>query len=169
MSVAIRSIAHELCLNMQEQARVWQRLLELSQVQMQALQIQDVHTVHAVLQEVEIAMLDRSRTEVRRGVLLNQAAAMLQVPVADITRDVIVRYCDAPLAAALVEAAEELRMLVVELDAIVGRNTAMLEQELSIIEVLVRGATVDTTARTTYGKHGMQQEAPRLRLLDAQV
>lgn len=165
----IRAVAHELCLNVHEQSRVWRRLLDLSQAQLQALQQQDVHSVHAILQEVEVAMLERSRTEVRRGVLLNQAAAMLEIPVEQVTRDVITAHCDAPLAEALVQAAEELRVLVVELDAVVARNAAMLEQELAIIEVLVQGATVDTTARTTYGKHGMQQEAPRLRLLDAQV
>lgn len=166
---AIQSIAHELCLNVQEQVRVWRRLLDLSLAQLQALQQQDVHSVHAILQEIEIAMLERSRTEVRRGVLLEQAAASLGIPSAQVTRDVIAAQCDAPLGEALGRAAEELRALVVELDAVVARNAAMLEQELAIIEVLVRGATVDTSARTTYGKHGMQQEAPRLRLLDAQV
>jgi hypothetical protein len=68
-----------------------------------------------------------------------------------------------------VQAAEELRALVVELDAVVGRNAALLEQERAIIEVLVEGATIDTSVRATYGQHGMQSEAPRLRLLDAQV
>lgn len=165
----IRAVAHELCLNVDEQSRVWKRLLDLSNAQLQALQQQDVHSVHAILQEVEVAMLERSRTEVRRGVLLNQAAAMLGIDPSEVTRDVIVAQCDAPLGETLERAAEELRSLVVELDAVVARNAAMLEQELSIIEVLVKGATVDTSARTTYGKHGMQQEAPRLRLLDAQV
>jgi hypothetical protein len=94
---------------------------------------------------------------------------MLRLPVDEVTRDVVVEHCDELLGHRLVRAAEELRALVVELDAAVGRNSAMLEQELAIIEVLVRGATVDVTARTTYGKHGMQQDAPRLRLLDAQV
>ena len=166
---ALRSIAHELCLNLGEQSRVWRRLLDLSQAQLTALKAQDVHSVHAVLQEIEIAMLDRSRTEVRRGVLLAQAGALLNMAPEAITRDVIAANCDAPLGAALAQAAEELRALVVELDAVVARNSAMLEQELAIIEVLVRGATVDTKAQKTYGKHGMQQEAPRLRLLDAQV
>jgi hypothetical protein len=166
---AIRSIAHELCLNVEEQTRVWRRLLDLSLAQLQALQQQDVHSVHAILQELEIAMLERSRTEVRRGVLLSQAATTLELPLDAVTRDVIAQHCDAPLGEALARAAEELRVLVVELDAVVARNAAMLEQELQIIEVLVRGATLDTSARTTYGKHGTQQEAPRLRLLDAQV
>jgi hypothetical protein len=125
--------------------------------------------VHAVLQEIEVVMLDRSRVEVRRGMLLQQAAAVLGMPVADVTRDVLVACMEPAEAAQLVQAAEELRALVVELDAVVGRNAALLEQELAIIEVLVEGATIDTSVRATYGQHGTQSEAPRLRLLDAQV
>lgn len=166
---SIQAIAAELALNVDEQARVWRRLLELSVAQQQALQVQDVHTVHAVLQELEVAMLERSRTEVRRGVLLNQAAAVLGMPVDEVTRDVIAVHCEPATAERLRVAAGELRSLIVELDAIVHRNSALLEQELSIIEVMVQGATVDTTQRATYGKHGTQTEAPRLRLLDAQV
>jgi len=165
----IRTIAHELGTNLDEQTRVWRRLLDLSQAQLVALQAQDVHGVHAVLQELEMAMLDRSRTEVRRSMLIEQAAAELGIPADDVTRDRIAEACDAPIGEALARAAEELRVLVVELDAVVGRNTAMLEQELAIIEVLVKGVTTDTTAKKTYTKHGAQGETPRLRLLDAQV
>lgn len=169
MRSSIQAIAAELTLNVQEQVRVWRRLLELSIVQQQALGVQDVHTVHAVLQEIEMTMLERSRTEVRRGVLLAQAAAVLGMAPEDVTRDVIAAHCEPATAEQLRVAASELRSLVVELDAIVHRNTALLEQELSIIEVIVKGATVDTTQRATYGKQGTQTEAPRLRLLDAQV
>lgn len=165
----IQDVARELVVNVQDQARVWQRLLELSQAQRRALEAQDVHAVHALLQEVEVVMLERSRAEVRRGMLLNQAAAMLGVTMEELTRDMIAGCCEPELARSLVTAAEELRALVVELDAVVGRNKVLLEQELQIIEVLVQGATVDTSIRATYGKHGSQQEAPRLRLLDAQV
>ena len=169
MSATIQAIAAELTRNVQEQVRVWQRMLDLSVQQLRALQVQDVHGVHAMLQELEITMLERSRTEVRRGVLLAQAGAVLGIPAEELTRDVISAYCDPATAQALAVAAEELRSLIVELDAIVHRNSALLEQELSIIEVMVKGATVDTTQRATYGKQGTQTEAPRLRLLDAQV
>lgn len=166
---SIQTVASELALNVDEQARVWRRLLELSMVQMQALSVQDVHTVHGVLQEIEVTMLERSRTEVRRSVLLAQAGAVLGIPHDAVTRDVISAHCEPATAERLRVAAEELRSLIVELDAIVHRNSMLLEQELSIIEVMVKGATVDTTQRATYGKHGTQTEAPRLRLLDAQV
>lgn len=166
---ALESIAREVHGSLEEQCRVWGRLLDLSRAQLVALQSQDVHAVHDVLQELELTMLERSRAEVRRGVLLAQAAAVLGVPTDQLTRQLLTARCEPSLAARIDAAAEELRALVVELDAVVARNGAMLEQELAIIEVLVRGATTDSTARTTYGNHGMQQEAPRLRLLDAQV
>lgn len=166
---AVSSIAQELSLNLDEQARVWRRLLDLSQAQLAALQGQDVHAVHAILQEIEVTMLERSRTEVRRSVLLQQAAAALGVDVDEVTREALAEHCDPVLEQALARAAEELHVLVADLDDVVARNRAMLEQELAIIEVLVQGVTVDHTARTTYGKSGSQQDAPRLRLLDAQV
>lgn len=169
MSTDVRTIAHELCLNLEQQARAWRHLLDLSQAQLAALQRQDVHSVHAILQEIEVAMLERSRTEVRRSMLLTQVAGLLGMKPDEVTRDVIAEHCDAPLGEALARSADELRSLVVELDAVVSRNKAMLEQELAIIEVIVRGATTDTSAQQTYGKHGMQQAGPRLRLLDAQV
>ena len=169
MSAGIVDVARELVLNVREQARVWQRLLELSTHQRAALEAQDVHAVHALLQEIEITMHERARTELRRSILIRQAAAHLGIEPEDVTRDVIAGCCDTQLASELEAAAEELRVLVVELDSVVARNAVLLEQELSIIEVLVQGVTTDTTARTTYGKQGMQQEAPRLRLLDAQA
>jgi len=165
----IREIAHEICANLEEQSRVWRRLLDLSHAQLSALQQQDVHAVHAILQEVEIAMLERSRAEVRRSILIDQAGASLGIPPFEVTRDKIVAVCDAPIGAALARAADELRELASQLDAVVTRNAAMLEQELAIIDVMVQGVTVDRTQRVTYGKTGSQTDAPRLRLLDAQV
>jgi hypothetical protein len=165
----IATIAHELCLNLGEQNRVWQRLLDLSSLQLTALSTGDVHGVHAILQDIEMAMLDRSRTEVRRGMLMQQIAVELGVEVGAVTRDLITVHCDAPLGAALAESADNLRALGSELDLVVARNRALLEQELAIIEVIVEGMTVDRGATKTYMKSGSQAQAPRLRLLDAQV
>jgi hypothetical protein len=101
--------------------------------------------------------------------LLEQAGVELGVPGNEVTRAVLAGHSDAPIAEALGRAADELRILVVELDSVVARNKATLEQELEIIELLVRGATEDRSVKKTYGKTGSQSETPRLRLLDAQV
>lgn len=168
MSV-MRETAHEIAANVAEQRDVWQRLLDLSRAQLQALSVQDVQAVHDILQELEIVMLERSRTELRRGMLISGAASKLGIAPESMTREIVASHCDPDVAEALTHAAEELRSLVVELDSIVSRNTTLLQQELAIIDVLVRGVTTDTRANTTYSKHGEQQDAPRLRLLDAQV
>lgn len=165
----MRSIAIELSANLDEQVRVWRRLLELSTAQLEALSRQDVHSVHAILQDVELTMLDRARTEMRRGMLIEQAASELGIASSEVTRELVIAGCDTPLADAITRTAEELKVLVVALDSVVDRNRMMLEQELAILEVLVRGATEDTSATPTYGKTGANHEAPRLRLLDAQV
>jgi hypothetical protein len=125
--------------------------------------------VHALLQEIEMAMLERSRTEIRRTMLIEAAAGELALPQEAVTREAIAARCDAPLADALHAAAQELLGLVGALDDVVAGNAALLEQELAIIDVLVQGATLDRSARMTYGKTGTQSEVPRLRLLDAQV
>ncbi len=169
MSAGIVDVARELVLNLREQTRVWSRLLELSIAQRAALEVQDVHAVHALLQEIEVAMHERQRTELRRSILVRQAAAHLGIEPDDVTRDLIAGCCDSQLASELVEAAEQLREVAGELDVVAKRNAMLLEQELSIIEVLVQGVTTDASARTTYGKQGVQEEAPRLRLLDAQA
>ena len=157
-------------MNLEEQTRVWRRLLDLSHAQLAALQAQDVH---ARARGAAGARDGDARPLAHRGATRDARSSRLRrssgIDADEVTRDRIAAACDAPIGEALARAAEELRVLVVELDAVVGRNTAMLEQELAIIEVLVQGVTTDTTAKTTYGKHGAQGEAPRLRLLDAQV
>ena len=169
MNARVAAIAQELCTNLGDQDRVWRRLLDLAQAQFDALSAGDVHAVHAILQDIEITMLDRSRAEVRRGMLMEQVAAALSMPVEDVTRDVIAVHCDAPLGEALATSANQLRVLATELDLVVAKNKVLLEQELAIIDVLVQGATTDRSTKTTYAKTGSQNEAPRLRLLDAQV
>jgi hypothetical protein len=166
---ALDQTAGELTMTLIDQTRVWARLTDLAEAQLEALQRQDVHSVHAILQEIEVTMLERSRSEVRRGVLVAQVASVLGIAVDEVTRDVICTHCSPEIAGALIAASDTLRGLVTTLDGAVARNTAMLEQELAIIEVLVRGATTDVAAPVTYGKYGQQSQAPRLRLLDAQV
>jgi hypothetical protein len=169
MNPRVAAIAQELCSNLADQNRVWERLLELARAQYDALSAGDVHAVHAVLQDIEVTMLERSRAEVRRGMLMEQAAAALGVPLDEVTRDSITAHCDVPLGEALAASADQLRAAALELDEVVAKNKVLLEQELAIIDVLVQGATTDRSAATTYAKTGSQNEAPRLRLLDAQV
>ena len=166
---AVEQLVHDLCVNLEDQVRAYTRLLELSQSQMQALMVKDVQSVHAILQEVEVAMLDRSRAEHARGRMVDAIAGTLGIPAAEVTRSLLQELSSEPVGAALERAAEELRALAQELDGVVAKNRALLEYELSVIDSLVKGMTVDRGHMPTYQSAGMQTEAPRLRLLDAQV
>ena len=166
---AVEQLVHDLCVNLEDQVRAYTRLLELSQSQMQALRVKDVQSVHAIRQEVEVAMLDRGRTEITRGRLMEAIAGELGVAALDVNRELLMQVSTAPVAESLEHAAESLKGLVAELDRVVAKNRALLEHELAVIDTLVQGMTTDRTARPTYQAAGVQGDAPRIRLLDAQV
>lgn len=165
----IQHIAKDVHANIVLQIHIWQRLLNLSEVQAQALKNQDVHSVHAVLQEIELTLLERSKAEHQRLVLIEYVALELGMEIAQVTREIITAYCDDTLAKEIIDAAETLKSLIQELRFSVERNTSLLKQELEIIDVLVRGATEDRTTVSTYVKTGTRSEVPRLCILDAQV
>lgn len=167
--MSVDQLVHDLCVNLEDQVRAYTRLLELSQSQMQALLVKDVQSVHAILQEVEVAMLDRGRTEIHRGRLMEMIAAELGVSPLEVDRQLLMQVSTAPVAASLEHAAEALKHLVGELDRVVAKNRALLEHELAVIDTLVQGMTTDRSARPTYKAAGVQGDAPRIRLLDAQV
>ena len=164
-SVAVQ----EIVLNLGDQVRLYHRLLDLAQAQLAALQQQDVRLVHAILQEIEMVMLDRSKVEQRRGVAINTVAAELGIPSDEITASLLQGIADVPLAQALESASAKLRGLVKELDVVVGKNRVLLEHELAVIDHMVKGMTAVPAANATYGKTGAQHELPRLKILDAQV
>jgi hypothetical protein len=163
------SAVHDVLVNLEDQVRLYRHLLELSSAQLAALRKQDVHSVHAILQEIEIAMLDRGKLEMQRSVVLSLAAAELGIGVEEITAARLEEAAGAPLGGEIARCADELRQIVTQLDEVVARNRAMLEHELGVIDQVVQGMTVDREATPVYGKSGAQREVPRLRLLDAQV
>lgn len=162
-------VAHEVLVNMEAQVRLYRHLLDLSQAQLAAVQAKDVHVVHAILQEIEMAMLERARLEQTRSSLIHRAAAELGVAVDDVTAARLEATCDEAIAGEIRRCAGELRGIVEDLDQVVARNRALLEHELAVVDHLVKGMTVDRTARPTYGRTGAQGAASPLRLLDAQV
>lgn len=156
--------------NLEEQARCHRHLLDLARAQQDALLAQDSRRVHEVLQELEVAMVDRARSDVRRYATLQAIATALGITRDDVTADVLCAAIGDPaVAAAIAAAGDELRAVVGELDGIVARNRALLQHELGVIDSLVQGMTVDRTATPMYGKTGAQYEHARIRILDAQV
>lgn len=155
--------------NLDEQVRLYRHLLTLSTAQLEALQRHDVRAVHAILQEIELAMLERAKVERRRADLLMAIASELGVPLDEVTATLLSQISDAPVAEAIAAASTELRALIVELDLVVGKNRVLLEHELAIIDHMVKGMTTSAAVAPTYGKTGAQADAPRLKILDAQV
>lgn len=162
------SAINEIVVNLDDQVRVYRRLLDLSQAQLVALQAQDVRTVHAILQEIELAMLERSKVDQRRSEVLMHIAQQLGIALEDVTASLLQQRADAPIGEAIANASAELRGLVGDLDGVVARNRALLEHELAIIDHMVHGMTT-VPDKPTYAADGGQREAARLKLLDAQV
>ena len=162
-------VAHDVLVNLQDQVRVYGHLLNLSQAQLAAVQAKDVHSVHAILQELEMTMMERARLEQNRSFLLTRAGLELGVPAAEVTAAKLQATTDAAIGQAISRCSEELKAIVMQLDSVVARNRALLEHELAVMDHLVKGMTVDRTATPTYMRSGAQREAGRLRLLDAQV
>lgn len=174
MSSTLISIIEALCNNLDEQVRVYDRLLEQSSRQLVALREQNPRGVHEVLPEIEITMLDRAQAEHERNRLIPMAAAALGVPIEEVTAKRLAKASgddegSAALSERLSRASARLIELVSELDTIVVLSRSLLEQELVLIDGMVQGMTQDRRTTPTYGKQGTQVEPGRLRLLDAQV
>ena len=163
------SAVHDVLVNLEDQVRIYRHLLELSSAQLTALRKQEVHTVHALLQEIEIGMLDRARLDARRADVIAAAAAELGVGIEDVSVTRLEEAAGTVLGPEIARCANELRDIVEQLNEVVARNRALLEHELGVIDQMVQGMTVDRTATPVYGNSGAQRDVPRLRLLDAQV
>jgi hypothetical protein len=160
---------HEIMTNLTEQERIYRRLLDLSQAQVVAIRQQDVRTVHALLQEIELAMIERSTIERRRSEVLHQLSRAWMLPVDQLTATVIADRSDEPaIADAIRHASAALRSLIGELDTAVVKARGLLKQELALIDHMVRGVT-RSHEPPTYQQSGIQTEVPRLKLLDTQV
>lgn len=162
-------IAHEVLSNLTDQVRLYRHLLNLSEAQLAAVRTQDVHSVHAILQEIEMSMLDRARLEMLRADLIRRIAAELGIEIEQVTAARLRQITDASISSQIERAAEELRQVITELDRVVACNRSHLEHELAVVDQMVKGMTVDRTATPTYLRTGAEAQQGRLKLLDAQV
>lgn len=153
--------------NMERQATLYRRLLDLSQAQLVALRERDVQSVHALLQEIEMEMLNRSRLEIRRSELLERLSLETGVPVEEITASRVSELADPAIADRIEYCSQELQSLLGDLDEVVERNQVVLQQELSLIDHMVHAVT--STDSPVYAQGGVHADAPKRRLLDAQV
>ncbi len=123
-------------LNLQiESAR---RLLDLVLRQGVAIRERDAEAVLARLAEIKVEMAARETLERERGALLDQVAVRLGIPPAEVTLPVLSGLGGEAEAAELEHSSAELRGLLAEIAREHGINRALMRQELTFLDHLLR-------------------------------
>jgi hypothetical protein len=131
-----------------------------------AIRARDVEAVLARLAEVKLEMSQRVSLEEQRTNLLVRAGIVLGVPAPQVTLDAMTTLMPANEAARARQRSAELRGLLAEIAREHGINRALMRQELSFLDHLVRliGQEPDTGYRP-----GGADPAPSYRVVDAQA
>jgi hypothetical protein len=140
------------------------RLLASILSQGTAIRARDVEAVLSRLAEVKTEMGLRSSLEEQRTNLLVRAGLALGVPAPQVTLDAMTRLMPANEAARARQRSAELRGLLSEIAREHGINRALMRQELSFLDHLVRliGQEPDTGYRP-----GGAEPIPTHRVIDA--
>jgi hypothetical protein len=131
-----------------------------------AIRARDVEAVLARLTEVKTEMSQRAKLEEQRTNLLVRAGLSLGVAAPQVTLDAMTMLMPANEAARARQRSAELRGLLAEIAREHGINRALMRQELSFLDHLVRliGQEPDTGYRP-----GGAEAAPSYRVVDAQA
>jgi hypothetical protein len=142
------------------------RLLASILAQGTAIRSRDVEAVLARLADVKTEMSQRATLEEQRTNLLVRAGIALGVPAPQVTLDAMTMLMPANEAARARQRSAELRGLLAEIAREHGINRALMRQELSFLDHLVRliGQEPDTGYRP-----GGTEAAPTYRVVDAQA
>ncbi len=165
----IAQIVASITENLNDLIRVHERLLDLTQQQTRALTERQPQRVFELLQEIEVAMIDRTKAEARRSDLINQASQVAGVPASDISVPMLAQLGGIQAGSALEQAAAKLKPIVAALGDVVSRNRATIEYELGMLDHMVKGITTRRDVRPAYSRTGAAVEVPRMKILDAQV
>ncbi len=142
------------------------RLLGSILAQGTAIRARDVEAVLARLADVKTEMSQRSALEEQRTNLLVRAGISLGVPAPQVTLDAMTMLMPANEAARARQRSAELRGLLAEIAREHGINRALMRQELSFLDHLVR--LIGQEPDTGY-KPGGTEAAPAYRVVDAQA
>jgi hypothetical protein len=159
---------HELVANLHDQVRIYRHMLALSQAQVDALQRHDVNAVQAVLQDIEHAMLERSKVDQRRTRAIEGVAAAINRPVEHVTATLLEQLAPGTDGQAIATASAELKALIRELDDVVARSSALLQHELQLIDFMMHGLTA-VRETPIYERAGVQADVGRRSILDTAV
>jgi hypothetical protein len=137
-AAAVPGLAAEVIAHLDEQIASGRRLLASILAQGAAIRARDVEGVIARLGDIKTEMDLRSRLEEERAGLLGRAGGALGVPAAAVTLDALATLMSAPEAAEARVRSAELRGLLDEIAREHGTNRALMRQELSFLDHLVR-------------------------------
>jgi hypothetical protein len=132
-----------------------------------AIRARDVESVLARLSDVKVEMSQRAALEEQRTNLLVRAGISLGVPAPQVTLDAMTMLMPANEAARARQRSAELRGLLAEIAREHGINRALMRQELSFLDHLVR--LIGQEPDTGYKPGGAEAPAPTYRVVDAQA
>jgi hypothetical protein len=124
--------------HMDEQLTSVRTLLELTLKQGGAIRSRDVDGVVRRLADINVEVGRRERIEAQRSALLEHAAAALGKPADEVTLRDMAPLMAAPEAAAAEARSSELRGLLAEVHRETQLNRALMRQELSFLDHLLR-------------------------------
>jgi hypothetical protein len=161
-------LGSELLAHLDAQIASTERLLEGVLRQGEAIRDRDVEGVLVLLAAIQQEMDARGRLELQRATILRTAAARLGIAAADVTLDRMAALLSAPVAGAARERSAHLRGLLAEIEREHGVNRALMRQELSFLDHLVRlmGGEAEGPAYTNHARRPAGAPTASLRGLD---
>jgi len=162
------AFADEVLSHLDAQITSTERLLEAVLRQGEAVRRREVDTVLALLAGIQQEMDGRGRLELQRTALLRSAGARLGVPPADVTLDRLAVLLPPEQAERARERSAHLRGLLATIEREHAVNRALMRQELSFLDHLVRllGGEAEGAAYTATARRPSMAPAPNLRGLD---
>jgi hypothetical protein len=145
------------------------RLLGSILAQGAAIRARNVEAVLARLAEVKTEMGMRSTLEEQRSNLLARAGITLGVPAPQVTLDAMTMLMPVNEAARARQRSSELRGLLAEIAREHGINRALMRQELSFLDHLVRLIGQEPEAGYRPGGGAGSDSIPTHRVIDAQA
>jgi hypothetical protein len=115
-----------------------QRLLDLVLRQGAAIREREVETVLACLAEIQVEMAAREALEREREELIGRAATRLGIGAGEVSLAALGRLSSAPEQEALLTRSATLRGLLAEIAREHGINRALMRQELTFLDHLIR-------------------------------
>lgn len=170
MTVAVafnERLANAVVRHLEAQIESARRLLESVLAQGAAIRERDVERVLARLADLKTEMASRQRLEAERSTLLVDAGKALGVAPAAVTLEAMTTLMPPATAARARALSSELKGLLGEIAREHGINRALMRQELSFLDHLVRLIGREPTAG--YSPGGSEQRGAAHRVLDTRA